>query len=82
MIGVIGEYKCPNSGVDKFLSRRSTFRARNLACAPDRARQKNEPLKIKVHVLDTTRNIAFCSLLPKYYLQLSFLMCFHQKFTQ
>ena len=29
---------------------------------------------------DTTRNIAFCSLLPKQHLRLSFLTCFHQKF--
>ena len=43
--------------------------------------QKNRRLKTKVHVLDTTRNIAFCSLLPKFHLQLSFLMFFHQNFT-
>ena len=62
--------------MDKFLSRHPTFRARNLTCAPDRA------LKTKVHVLDTTRNAAVCSLLSKYHLKLSFLMYFHQKFTQ
>ena len=44
--------------------------------------QLNSPIKTKVHVLDTTRNIAFCSLLSKYPLQPSFLICFHQKFTQ
>ena len=38
--------------------------------------------KPKVHVLEKTRNIAFYSLLPKYHLLLSFLMCFRQKFTQ
>ena len=39
-------------------------------------------LKTKIHVLETTTNTAFCSLLSKCHLQLSFLMCFHQKFTQ
>ena len=29
-----------------------------------------------------TRNIGFCSLLPKQHLQLSFLMCFHRKSSQ
>ena len=38
--------------MDKFLSRRPTFRGRNLACAPDQARKKNGPLKTKVHALD------------------------------
>ena len=47
--------------------------------APDfSARRKKQALKTKAHVLVTTRNTAFCSLLSKYHLQLSFLMCFHQ----
>ena len=45
-------------------------------------KQLNGPLKTEVHVLETTRNIAFCSLLPKYPLQFSFLMCLHLKFIQ
>ena len=48
--------------VGKFLSRRPTFRTRNLTCAPDRARKKCGPLIAKVYVLGTTRNIVFCSL--------------------
>ena len=73
--------RSPKTGVDKFLSRRPTFRARNLTCAPDRARKKMGAQN-HVHVLDTTRNVAFCSLLPKFHSQLSFLMCFRQKFLQ
>ena len=42
---------------------------------------RKRALKTKVRVLDTTRNTAFYSLLFKYHLQLSFLICFHQKFT-
>ena len=80
-----------STGVNKFLSRRPKdarkifLRALSGAQVKLRDRsgmQKNGPLKTKVHVLDTTTNIAFCSLLPKYHLQLSFLMGFHQKFTQ
>ena len=43
--------------------------------------QLNGPLKTKVNILVTTRNVAFCFLLRKYPLQLSFLMHFHQKLT-
>ena len=37
---------------------------------------------VKGHVLDTTKTVAFYSLLSKYHLLLLFLMCFRQTFTQ
>ena len=61
--------------VTKFPSRNPTFRVGNQL-------EKKRVLKTKVHVLDTTRNTAFCSLLSKYHLRLSFLMCFHHKILQ
>ena len=38
--------------------------------------------QIKTKVYVRWRNIAYCPLLPKQHLQLSFLICFHQKFSQ
>ena len=38
---------CLITGVDKFLSKRSVFRAGNFTCAPDRACKKNGPSKPK-----------------------------------
>ena len=35
-----------------------------------------------IRPIETTKNIAFCYLLSKQDLQLSFEMCFHQKFLQ
>ena len=62
------------TGVYKFLSRCPIFRMRNFTCAPDWARKKMGAQN-QLHVDgNTTRNIAFCSLLPKYHLQPSFLM--------
>ena len=45
-------------------------------------RAKKWALKTNVHILHTTRNVAFCPLLPKCQFQLSFLICFHQKFLE
>ena len=60
------------SGVDKFVSRRPTCRAHNLLARPI-GQTKNGRLKPNcTSDQDTTRNIAFCSLLPKQDLQLSF----------
>ena len=63
--------RSPKTGMDKFLSRRPNLRARNLTFTPDRARKKLA-LNTKVHVLGTTRSVAFCSLLPKCHLQFIF----------
>ena len=38
-----------NSGVDKLLSRRTTFPAHNFACAPDRASNKMDAQKQSIH---------------------------------
>ena len=68
------------SGVDKLLSRRRLFSAQ-VNLRTQSGMQLNGPLKSKVNILVTTRNVAFCFLLRKYPLQLSFLMHFHQKLT-
>ena len=44
--------------------------------------QKIGNSKRKFYILGTTRNTSLCSFLSKYHLQFSFLMCYHQKFTQ
>ena len=60
------------SGVDKFLSRRPTFWARNFTCAPDRAHKKMggqnqsvRPIEIQLETLlfmlyDLKRTSSFC----------------------
>ena len=60
-----------------FLRTRSFGRASKIARPIGHAQnQSARPIET------TTRNIAFCSLLPKQHLQLSFLKCFHQKFSE
>ena len=60
------------SGVNKFLSRHQTFRD-SILLARSIGHVKNECPKPKcTYNRDTTRNIDFCSLLPKQCLQLSF----------
>ena len=49
------------TGVNKVLSRRPTFRARGLTCAPNHASKKKWALKTEVHFLDITTNISFRS---------------------
>ena len=57
------------TGLEKFISMCSIFRARNFICASDRARKKkkkNRPVKPKSKFYqETSKNIEFCSLLPK-----------------
>ena len=75
LVGVAGWILCIYhvfTGVDKFPPGARLFRRlRSIGHA------KKWPLKTKVRILDTTRNIRFSSLLPKYHLQLSFLIYFH-----
>ena len=70
------EFSIQISEVNKFLSSFPVFWARNFTCAPDRTRKTVSSILKCTPNRDTTRNIAFCSLLP------SFLMCFNQKFSQ
>ena len=67
-----------STGVDKFVSKCPTIRAPNFTCASVRARKK---WVVKTN-RGTTRNIDFCSLLPKQDLQLSFQVCFRQEVLQ
>ena len=57
------------TGLEKFISMCSIFRARNFICASDRARKKKKqsrPVKPKSKFYqETSKNIEFCSLLPK-----------------
>ena len=59
-----------------FLSKRPIFRVRNLLARPIGLAKNGR------NDLDITRNIGFCSVLPKQHLQPSFLMCFYQKSSQ
>ena len=72
------------TGIDKFLCRRQTFRVRKKWMFKTRVyvrscKEVGKSLFATSLDLDTTRNIAFCSLLPKKDLQL---LCFHQRFLQ
>ena len=53
------------TGVDKFLSRHQTFRARNFTCAPNQARKKWVVKPKCMSNRDTTRNKTFFSWSPK-----------------